>query len=164
MWLYGPTPYAYCSACLALYHVLFYPPIPMTIMRPATACIQAWPSLLSETFPCSQISNGNCDQGFKPTVSASCNQTPCAVSDSGLTLGFTDWGGCNVQCGSGYSQRTAYCMNPNGALADLSMCGNYSGEHMQPYFMMSCFRSDILTRRICINRALSVAISWPSGQ
>ncbi|KAL3138790.1 hypothetical protein ABBQ32_005632 [Trebouxia sp. C0010 RCD-2024] len=75
----------------------------------------------------SRVSNGNCDQGFKPAVSTSCNQTPCAVSGSGLTLGFTDWGECSVQCGSGYSQRTAYCINPFGALADLTMCGNYSG-------------------------------------
>lgn len=77
---------------------------------------------------CSQVSNGNCDQGSKPATRLACNQVPCAVSDPGLTLGFTAWGECGVQCGSGYSQRTAYCMNPYGALADLSMCSNYSGE------------------------------------
>ena len=93
------------------------------------ACMQACASFLAYC-PCSQVSNGNCDQGFKPTVSTSCSQTPCAVSDFGLALGFTDWGACDVQCGSGYSQRTAYCMNPYGALADLSMCGNYSGEYL----------------------------------
>lgn len=81
---------------------------------------------------CSRVSNGNCDQGFKPAVSTSCSQTPCAVSGSGVTLGFTEWGECSVQCGSGYSQRTAYCINPFGALADLSMCGNYSGVHHDP--------------------------------
>lgn len=77
---------------------------------------------------CSQVSNSNCDQGFKPATRQACNKTPCAVADPGLTLGFTAWGECNVQCGSGYSSRTAYCMNPYGNLADLSMCGNYTGR------------------------------------
>ncbi len=76
---------------------------------------------------CSQVSNGNCDQGSKPLTRLPCNQVPCAVSEPGLTLGFAAWGECGVQCGSGFSQRTAYCMNPYGALADLSMCSNYSG-------------------------------------
>ena len=78
---------------------------------------------------CSQVSNGNCDQGYKPVTRLACNQVPCAVSDPGLTLGFTAWGECGVQCGTGFSQRTAYCMNPYGALADLSMCSNYSGDN-----------------------------------
>ncbi|DBA71983.1 TPA: hypothetical protein ACH3X2_010728 [Trebouxia sp. C0005] len=78
----------------------------------------------------SQVSNGNCDQGSKPLTRLPCNQVPCAVSDPGLTLGFTAWGECGVQCGSGFSQRTAYCINPYGALADLSMCSNYSGTQL----------------------------------
>lgn len=80
---------------------------------------------------CSQVSNSNCDQGFKPSTRQACNKSPCAVANPGLTLGFTAWGECSVQCGSGYSSRTAYCMNPYGLLADVSMCGNYTGRHLQ---------------------------------
>ena len=100
----------------------FYGPCPVRQVHVCVCCC------------CSQVSNGNCDQGFKPLTRLPCNQVPCAVSDPGLTLGFTAWGECGVQCGSGFSQRTAYCINPYGALADLSMCSNYSGEcgHQPP--------------------------------
>ena len=119
---------------------------------------------------CSQVSNSNCDQGFKPATRQACNRTPCAVADPGLVLGFTAWGECNVQCGSGYSARTAYCTNAYGSLADLSMCGNYTGKSATSHLQLTCSMSSrvlvtswtcMLVRAVCFakRQALCTKVS-----
>ena len=83
---------------------------------------------------CSQVGNGNCDAGQQPVNRRQCNATPCEVTAGGLNTSFTEWGLCSATCGSGFAARTAFCRNPEGDLADLEMCSDYSGGCRAPVF------------------------------
>lgn len=85
---------------------------------------------------CRPVGNGNCDQGAKPVNRKACNTAPCAVTQTGLQLSYTPWGGCSAQCGGGYSSRAAYCTNAQGELTDVAMCGaNYTGQSIGCFSM-----------------------------
>ena len=88
--------------------------------------------ILPPCLSCSQVGNGNCDAGQQPVNRRQCNATPCEVTAGGLNTSFTEWGLCSASCGSGFAARTAFCRNPEGDLADLEMCSDYSGGCRAP--------------------------------
>ena len=99
---------------------------------------------------CSQVGNGNCDAGQQPVNRRQCNATPCEVTAGGLNTSFTEWGLCSASCGSGFAARTAFCRNPEGDLADLEMCSDYSGG--------SC--ASLLDRLLSVRQVPSSSGPW----
>lgn len=106
--------------------------------------------ILPPCLSCSQVGNGNCDAGQQPVNRRQCNATPCEVTAGGLNTSFTEWGLCSASCGSGFAARTAFCRNPEGDLADLEMCSDYSG---------GC-RAPLPDRLLSVRQVASLSAPW----
>ena len=111
---------------------------------------QAHGLLVLPCLSCSQVGNGNCDAGQQPVNRRQCNATPCEVTAGGLNTSFTEWGLCSASCGSGFAARTAFCRNPEGDLADLEMCSDYSGGS----------RASLLDRLLSVRQVPSLKGPW----
>ncbi len=57
------------------------------------------------------------------------------MQQRGLSLAFTAWDACDADCGSGFADRDAYCVDPAGNLADVSACSSYSGKPLLVYML-----------------------------